>query len=699
MSYAVERLFVPAGGTGKIILTGDEFNESEIRWVCIPENLGALSASAGELSAWKGLGTLTIQTDTSASPKKITLTFNGATSEQSYTVFISNTTKILAAPEFSIANYPAKQVLECLKLLVYRVNELSVESMRSLKIPEFDGDTMAQFVATKEQRANKVMAFDADGNAIVGFNDLFEIVDLTRKLEDAVFRSETAAKKAKTSETNSKNSETNSKKSETNAANSETNAKTSETIAKNCETEILLKEVRIDEKAAEYLIRLEKYKYVVLSREEYDNLQTKQPDTIYFVKGNVDYSELVEELSKSQQDITNYTVAIANRLDQEITARQQTMERVNELEADLSTALVDVNALENRVNVRADALETLINETNGTYTRFAESVAQALVLLDTTATLTQQGVVKLSTSNTIQNGSPVGVNADGQLSVPVASANYAGAVRICTDTVQTINQCGWTGKSSNGELLILKPALTGTAMRFGAVRIADNLDDTNAHACMTASQIKSTLNGWAQFFATDNSPSPNDMGIHGKALFASQNNNDGGLYIGGVAGGNISWTQWTTRYQRDKIRVYGKNDGVYEDFYLEPSDDPENQKLQIARLKDIPTIDTTTLVDLTSDQQITGTKTIMGKWFRFAFDEVDLEQGGAVEISGSRGGMYFKTVGSQYFATINLFGLTKNEIIAFKSDIPDITGKADQTALDALIARVAALETASQNSL
>ena len=146
----------------------------------------------------------------------------------------------------------------------------------------------------------------------------------------------------------------------------------------------------------------------------------------------------------------------------------------------------------------------------------------------------------------------------------------------------------------------------------GVVRIADNLDDTNNPACMTASQIKSTLNGWAQFFATGSSPTANNLGIHGKALFASQNGDNGGLYIGGNKNGNVSWTQWVTRYQRDRIRVYGNTNGTYEDFYLYAGDNVDNQNNTIARKKDIvaATPDATStikgLVKLGTDTAVTG---------------------------------------------------------------------------------------------
>lgn len=175
----------------------------------------------------------------------------------------------------------------------------------------------------------------------------------------------------------------------------------------------------------------------------------------------------------------------------------------------------------------------------------------------------------------------------------------------------------------------------------GVVRIADNLDDTNNPACMTASQIKSTLNGWAQFFATDNSPSPNDMGIHGKALFASQNDDNGGLYIGGNTNGNVSWTQWTTRYQRDRIRAYGNVDGQYEDFYLEPGDNVDNQNNTIARKKDIvaATPDATStikgLVKLGTDAAVTGAPVGVNADGKLTVGEATATALGTVKLSTS----------------------------------------------------------------
>lgn len=136
-------------------------------------------------------------------------------------------------------------------------------------------------------------------------------------------------------------------------------------------------------------------------------------------------------------------------------------------------------------NFYADAAEQFA-------TNAQQSAAAAALSVLTPATTENLGTVKLS-AGTLNNGSNVGVNSSEQLCVPIARADSAGAVRLCTNTAQNTNECGWTGLTSKGELLVMKPALTGTTMRFGAVRIADNIDDTNAYACPTAEQVKSAL--------------------------------------------------------------------------------------------------------------------------------------------------------------------------------------------------------------
>ena len=140
----------------------------------------------------------------------------------------------------------------------------------------------------------------------------------------------------------------------------------------------------------------------------------------------------------------------------------------------------------------ATAAEFYAAEAERFATNAQQSAGAAELAVLTPATTKKLGMVKLSTG-TLNNGSNVGVNSSEQLCVPIARANSAGTVRLCTNTAQALDQCGWTGVSPNGELLVMKPALTGTVMRFGAVRIADNLDDTNAYACATAEQVKSAL--------------------------------------------------------------------------------------------------------------------------------------------------------------------------------------------------------------
>ena len=220
---------------------------------------------------------------------------------------------------------------------------------------------------------------------------------------------------------------------------------------------------------------------------------------------------------------------------------------------------------------------------------------------------------------------------------------------------------------------VVKPA---TTEKLGTVKIAGSINDTTESHVVSAPLLKSTVAGMAKYFATNSSPTAGNLGIHGKALFASQGGDNGGFYVAGGAGSTISWTQWLTRYQRDKIRVYGKDNGQHEDFYLDIGTDDTKKPLQIARMKDIPSIDPSGLVDIASDQEILGMKTFLGSWLCFAYKREDL-QNGSVAMMGTSGEMRFHKVNTEYLATLNLSDLTKNETIAFKSDIPDITGKAD----------------------
>lgn len=75
---------------------------------------------------------------------------------------------------------------------------------------------------------------------------------------------------------------------------------------------------------------------------------------------------------------------------------------------------------------------------------------------------------------------------------------------------------------------------------------------------------------------------------HGKVIFITSDDNDnGGIYIGGSESTRISWMQRLSRFQWDKIRAYGNTNRVYEDYVLTPKEDGSNADKQIARMQDL----------------------------------------------------------------------------------------------------------------
>ena len=93
--------------------------------------------------------------------------------------------------------------------------------------------------------------------------------------------------------------------------------------------------------------------------------------------------------------------------------------------------------------------------------------------------------------------------------------------------------------------------------------------------------------------------------IHGKIIFATSNGDEGGFYAGGSASSRPHWTRWFAHYQWDKIRAYGKNNGVYEDYVLTPKDDGSNAGDKIARMKDISELESR-VTELESSSGETG---------------------------------------------------------------------------------------------
>ena len=77
----------------------------------------------------------------------------------------------------------------------------------------------------------------------------------------------------------------------------------------------------------------------------------------------------------------------------------------------------------------------------------------------------------------------------------------------------------------------------------------------------------------------------------GKVVFAVNNGDLGGFYVGSQNRSSPSWTQWQTLYQEGRIRAYGKVNGVYEDFYFYQKNSVEPGKI-VARIQDLDALRT-----------------------------------------------------------------------------------------------------------
>lgn len=88
------------------------------------------------------------------------------------------------------------------------------------------------------------------------------------------------------------------------------------------------------------------------------------------------------------------------------------------------------------------------------------------------ATATVDGVVKLGSELVIEAGAPVGVNADGQMQVPIANAVRAGAVMLSESGV--IDVGAPIGYDSSGRLVASAADVTGrkaTLTQFGVIKL------------------------------------------------------------------------------------------------------------------------------------------------------------------------------------------------------------------------------------
>lgn len=84
----------------------------------------------------------------------------------------------------------------------------------------------------------------------------------------------------------------------------------------------------------------------------------------------------------------------------------------------------------------------------------AVTVGNMVKQIFTKATAQLLGLVKLGTGNTLTDGAPVGLNADGQMFVPSATAQTPGSAKISTSTTISKTTGSLVGFNADGQLMV-----------------------------------------------------------------------------------------------------------------------------------------------------------------------------------------------------------------------------------------------------
>ena len=111
---------------------------------------------------------------------------------------------------------------------------------------------------------------------------------------------------------------------------------------------------------------------------------------------------------------------------------------------------------------------------------------------------------------------------------------------------------------------------------------SDHLEDYDNPHRVTAAQVgaltETAANGLYPRFR-DETGTTTVGNNHGRNVMASQNGENGGFYVTGVAGNPPSRKQWLTEYQRDRVRVYTATSGESKDYYWDEFSSGDAEKV------------------------------------------------------------------------------------------------------------------------
>ena len=544
--------------------------------------------------------------------------FGDMLESSTWKIWVWRLTSATESVKFDEKRVPVEEILSKLIELTRKTEENAEECGRALRVPEGDS---AAFYPPKEVRANEIAGFDEEGRPAVGrrIKQVDDILDLLEKMRELYEEMKRVFEEFK---------EWIRQKKEELEAWAEDFKKWCENFRKELEEwETKFKnwayefKKALEEWAADFQMRMEaiyeeltQYRYCVLTREEYDKLfygnEKLDPETIYFVKGNFDVGQtLYDTLDKYFPDIL-YPVVYGHD----------------------SERIVPLLYEDNKFganNTFAKQVSVLGVPEEPTHVLRAVDIEKG-GLIDNRGFL----VAKTKDKNLPDESAFVGKDSNDYLRVAVATTSKAGAVRLAADINDSagvitaavlqdaiVNIEDWASGAIEGkgylvakvfdDVVPLNGASVGkdedgylrmrlaSTSKAGAVRLAMSIDDgqgvVNAPLMKSAiGELRTEIN--TDFAKFEPSTSGAETGAkHGKSLLASQNGEDGGLYVGANKSATRFWTQWLTRYQQNKIRVYGPTNNEYEDFRL-VAENEEERKLKIARIQDVERLDNPTLI-------------------------------------------------------------------------------------------------------
>lgn len=302
--YKVQRVYVSAG-TSETLSVDYEHSPDELYFWAFPENslTAGTTVSSGTVESWIQAGKC-VQTD------ETTYTFSGAF-DCGYTVFVARKSEVETEPKQEpYAAFPLASLLVAISEISKCIENDAQEILRAMRSPEPDGTMILPLCETRKGR---VLGFDNYGNPVCGIENIPDLNDFYVAL--------------------------NALKAELNQAIAEAEAIKAdcEQIKSDCKNTL----ARCEEILSEIL----KYRYVVVTREQYDALVAAnriEEDVIYFVKGTKEFAAIFEELTQKITANEESITALKTEHDSEVKEINARLDSGDSVDANLFTKITEL---------------------------------------------------------------------------------------------------------------------------------------------------------------------------------------------------------------------------------------------------------------------------------------------------------------------------------------------------------------------